>query len=373
MASVRKRTLPSGETRWQVDYKDQAGKRRSKQFETKKEAVGFETQVRAAIANGTYIHAADSITVEEACRQYLEHLTVRRDTGQEMERATYRNYEGAIRLHILEPEIGIGGMKLAELKAKHVNAFRDRLLAGGRSVTRTRRILIILGFVLKHARSNELIFTNPLEGVEVKRQSRASGAMTKEAARSLKENVKRLIDAAEGDEFRTYLIVAALAGLRASEQRGLRWENVDLEAGYIRVRERADIFNAMGETKSEAGNRDVPIGPLIVNTLKRWKLQCRKSDLNLVFPTKAGGIIAHTNVHSRWFKPLCRKLGIKMRWHDLRHFAVSAWIDQGFSVKAVMEFAGHKDYRQTMERYGKLFPSEDHHKAMAAMEKRLLG
>lgn len=62
-----------------------------------------------------------------------------------------------------------------------------------------------------------------------------------------------------------------------------------------------------------------------------------------------------------------------MRWYDLRHFAVSAWIDQGFSVKAVMEFAGHADYKQTMERYGKLFPSEEHHKAMAAMEKRRLG
>ncbi|HEY0838000.1 MAG TPA: site-specific integrase [Azospirillum sp.] len=372
MASVRKRTLPSGEVRWQVDYKDQSGKRRSKQFRTKKEATEHETKVRAEIAQGTYIHAADSITVKEACRQYLEHLAVRRDTGQEMERATYRSYESCIRCHILDAEVGLGAVKLAQLRSKNAKDFRDRLLSAGRSVPMTRRILATLGFVLAHARGNELIFTDPTDGVTVHRQGRASAAISKEAARQLRGNVKKLLDAAD-DEFRPYLVVAALAGLRASEQRGLRWANVDLEKGYIRVRERADIFNEIGEPKSEAGNRDIPIGPFVVNALKQWKLRCPRSELGLVFPARKGNVRTQTDVHRLWFKPLCATLGIAMRWHDLRHFAVSAWIDQGFSVKAVMEFAGHKDYRMTMERYSKLFPSEDHHKALADMEKRLFG
>jgi hypothetical protein len=38
---------------------------------------------------------------------------------------------------------------------------------------------------------------------------------------------------------------------------------------------------------------------------------------------------------------LCEKLGITLRWHDMRHFAVSLWIEQGFSIKEVMTFAGH--------------------------------
>ena len=373
MPSVRKRVLPSGETRWLVDFKDGNGKRRAKQFETKKAAVAFETEVRGQLAAGTYIHAADSVTVATACDQYLKHIAVRRDTGQEMEPATYRDYDGKIRLHVLDPAVGIGDVKLAALKVKTVSAFCDRLLANGRSVAQTRRVLAVLGFVLKHARANELLFTDPLEGVRIHKQNRSDVGLQKEAARQLQANVKRLLDAAEGDEFRAYLIVAALAGLRASEQRGLTWEHVDLEAGYIRVRQRADIFNTMGETKSKAGNRDVPVGPMVVNTLRRWKLRCPKSELGLVFPNHKGGIRTQVDVLRLWFKPLCKKLGITMRWHDLRHHAVSAWINQGFSVKAVMEFAGHADYRQTMSRYGKLFPSEDHRRAMAEMERRLLG
>lgn len=372
MASVRKRTLPSGKAVWQVDYKDQGGKRRSRQFKTKKEATDFETKARAEVAAGTHVHASDSVTVEEACRQYLAHLKVRRDTKQAMEPATYVVYESCIRLHILDPEMGMTPVKLANLRTKAVTDFRDRLLSSGRSVAMTKRIVATLGFMLKFARTNDLIFTDPVEGVVVRRQSRSGSAISLEAAQQLRANVKKLIDAAD-DNFRPYLVVAALAGLRASEQRGLRWENVDFTRGIIRVRERADIYNEIGDPKSEAGTRDVPIGPMVVNTLKAWKLRCPKSESGLVFPTRNGTVRAQTHVHSLWFKPLCAKLKIKMRWHDLRHFAVSAWIDQGFSIKAVMTFAGHKDYRMTMERYGKLFPSEDHQKALADMERRLLG
>ena len=59
--SVRKRVLPSGEVRWQVDYRDKQGKegkRRSRQFRTQKEAKDYETTVRGEIKAG--VHVADS-------------------------------------------------------------------------------------------------------------------------------------------------------------------------------------------------------------------------------------------------------------------------------------------------------------------------
>ena len=70
---------------------------------------------------------------------------------------------------------------------------------------------------------------------------------------------------------------------------------------------------------------------------------------------------------------LLEKVEVTMRWHDLRHFAVSLWIEQGFSIKEVMTFAGHSSIQMTMERYGHLFPSPDHQKAMAMVEAKLLG
>jgi integrase len=69
----------------------------------------------------------------------------------------------------------------------------------------------------------------------------------------------------------------------------------------------------------------------------------------------------------------CDELKIKLRWHDIRDFAVSLWIEQGFSIKEVMTFAGHASVQMTMERYGHLFPTPDHQNAMAQVEQLVFG
>ena len=113
-------------------------------------------------------------------------------------------------------------------------------------------------------------------------------------------------------------------------------------------------------------------GRMVLNALRRWKLRCPKNAFDLVFPAPQGRILQHTRTLDR-FRKLQEKVEVTMRWHDLRHFAVSLWIEQGFSIKEVMTFAGHSSIQMTMERYGHLFPSPDHQKAMAMVEAKLLG
>ena len=115
------------------------------------------------------------------------------------------------------------------------------------------------------------------------------------------------------------------------------------------------------------------MGPVVGRSLRQWRLACPRSEAGLVFPTKRGTVQSHSNVLKRHFKPLCHKVGVDIRWHDLRHFAVSLWIEQGFSIKEVMTFAGHSSVQMTMDRYGHLFPSADHQRGVAEVEKRLLG
>jgi len=368
MASIRKRYLPSGKTAWLVDFKDANGKRRARQFARKRDADAFLVRTRAQIAGGLYVHEANQVTVAEVIQQWLGHCAARMAAGRQMERATWQDYEAKSRLHILDREVGLGAIKLSRLTRKIINDFRDQLLESGRSEATTRKVLTCLGQALKHAQENGLIATNPAEGVRVLRASRLDHrGMVPD-----KEDVRRLINEA-GDDFRPLLATTALCGLRASESRGLTWANVDFENGQIHVRQRADAFNELGEPKSAAGVRSVPMGPFVANLLKRWRLACPRSSLDLVFPNRKGGVRTHTTVLKRHFKPLCRKLGIHMRWHDLRHFAVSLWIEQGFSIKEVMTFAGHSSVQMTMERYGHLFPSPNHQRGMAEIESRLLG
>jgi integrase len=70
------------------------------------------------------------------------------------------------------------------------------------------------------------------------------------------------------------VVTAIFAGLRASELRGLRWQDVDFTVKAIEVRQRADRFNKIGPFKSAAAAREIPMGPYLANTLREWKLVC---------------------------------------------------------------------------------------------------
>jgi integrase len=98
----------------------------------------------------------------------------------------------------------------------------------------------------------------------------------------------------------------------------------------------------------------------------------------LVFPNKRGWYTGHDNMVKRRFQPLFDLLAERHRqdpqahpeaparfnWHALRHFAISCWIEADLKPKTVQTFAGHSSLQVTMDRYGHLFKSDDHRKAM---------
>ena len=113
----------------------------------------------------------------------------------------------------------------------------------------------------------------------------------------------------------------------------------------------------------------------MVRVLKEWRLRSRFSlPDDLVFPSRRGGFESHDNMVKRHFLPTCKRAGATgVNWHALRHFAISCWIEQGLSPKTVQTFAGHSSLQVTMDRYGHLFPSDDHKAAMDAIAAGLFG
>jgi integrase len=71
-----------------------------------------------------------------------------------------------------------------------------------------------------------------------------------------------MIATAQG-RWRPLVVTAIFTGLRASELRGLRWDDVDLDKAELTVRQRADRWGSIGSPKSDAGKRDVPLAPII--------------------------------------------------------------------------------------------------------------
>lgn len=113
--------------------------------------------------------------------------------------------------------------------------------------------------------------------------------------------------------WRPLIVMAIFTGLRASELRGLRWRDVLFDSWEILVRQRADCFNVIGRPKSAAGERSVPMTPLVLNTLKEWRVACPKSAGDLVFPNGAGNVESLTNIRRRGLIPAMTAAGVSVR------------------------------------------------------------
>jgi integrase len=404
--SVRKRawTTSKGEHKeaWVVDYVDQGGKRRLKTFAKKKAADNFEATANVEIRAG--IHTADSAskTIAEAGRLWLE-------TGDKagLERSTLAAYRQHLKLHI-EPYLG--NVKLSQLSAPMVREFEDKLARGDmpdgaefqpRTRAMVRKVRVSLSSLLGDAQERGLVSRNVVRdlrrtrarGVERKGERRQKGKLKVGVDIPAREEIKGIVEAAKG-RWRPILLTAIFTGLRASELRGLRWSDVDLDRRELHVRQRADRYSAIGKPKSESGERTVPLTPIVVNTLREWKLACPKSEAGLVFPSTGGLVEHHKNIVERGLVPTLISAGVTVEdgakgdkvkrakytgLHALRHFYAS-WcinrrVDGGLELpaKVVQERLGHSSIMMTMDVYGHLFPRGDDAEELAEAERSLLG
>jgi integrase len=386
VASVRKRTWKTrtGEdkTAWVVDHTDSRGERQRKHFSNKKAADAFRISIEGQMQMGTYRPNAAKVSVREVCEGFLEHCAARHRRDERMTRKMLAVYTGHVHNHILNADHGLGGRNLSQLTARSIGEFRDRLRGVGVSVPTTRKILATLHAALAYATSQDLVAVNVAHGIKVI-GTRSEGS--KRIAPPSKEHMRALLEAADED-FRLTLLFAATTGVRAGEQWAVRWRDADLDNRQLHINRRVDVYGEEGAPKSAAGVRTVPISDRLAAMLKAWKLKSKfKKPDDLIFPNSAGRHIGHDNVVKRRFLPLFEILRAAhnsdpmnfppppppFNWHGLRHFAISTWIEAGITPKTVQTFAGHASLQITMDRYGHLFPSEDHNRAMDQIAKGL--
>jgi integrase len=348
-----------------------------KTFRLKRDAQKWLDQVQVDVRAGTHTALNDSITVAQACEQWIAYVK-----GEGRERSTIDHYTQHARIHIIPR---IGHLKLASLTAPRIETFRDDLL-GRISRPLAKKVLVSLKSLLRDAQRRGQVAQNVAAGCKIVMANRDAQKLKAGVDIPLPGEVKQIIDGCATEQARATAMVAALAGLRASELRGLRWTDLDLKSSraVVVVRQRADRYNVIGIPKSEASARVIPIGPMLVNTLRQWKWQCPKSDLDLVFPNPHGRVEHHKNMSRAVVERPCVKAGLvdadgKPRYglHSLRHYYASWCInrrsDGGLELplKVVSYRLGHSGIQITADRYGHLFPNGDDGKELAAGERAM--
>ena len=227
------------------------GRRIKKSFPTLAEAKAWRAETQSAIRRGT-MRAPGQLTLREVAEAWLSGAregSIRNRSGDRYKPSVIRTYEISLRLRVL-PELG--GRKLSEIRRADLQDFADRLLAAGTDASTIRNTLMPLRAILRRAVARGDIAVNPTSGLEL-----PAVRGRRDRIASPEESSKLVGALPERD--RALWATALYGGLRRGELQALRWDDVELAKGVIRIKRAWDVREGEIEPKSHAGRRNVPI------------------------------------------------------------------------------------------------------------------
>jgi integrase len=185
-----------------------------------------------------------------------------------------------------------------------------------------------------------------------------------------REQTKALLEETSGDQLKALYVLAIHTGMREGELLGLKWEDVDLESGVLRLRHglvREGGKTILGDLKTPKSRRGIRLTRAAAEALsshleRQLEEMERMGSLyqpgGLVFATKTGTLINPSNLRNRSFKPLLKRAGLpNICFHDLRHTCATLLLSQGTHPKLVQELLGHATIAMTLDTYSHFLPS----------------
>ncbi len=306
-----------------------------------KDSKDVASRLAKAIADRDSGYAFDSqnLTVSEFMSRWLTSIKGTIRDG------SWKQYEMVNRVHI-EPVLG--HVKLERLTTLQVQAFYHKKLESGVSPRRTLYIHATLHKALNQAVVWSLVPRNVTDGVEKPRHS----------GRAIEpfggDQVKMLLKAVEGDRLEALYVLAVTTGMRQGELLGLKWEDVDLDDGVLRVN-RTIFGGIVSPPKTRSGRRSIRLSKAALASLSRHKANSNGSEW--VFCTKSGKPIDCSNLTKQSWKPLLKKANLPYRrFHDLRHTCATLLLKKSVHPKIVQSLMGHASISITLDTYSHVLP-----------------
>jgi integrase len=331
--------------------------------DTLKEAKAAYSRITSQRADGTFI-APSTRTVSE----WLDEFLTRK--ARDVEPTTIRSYA----LLFVHAHSGLGQVRLQDLHEDQVQDWVDGLVAHGRRrggkpgsglmVSTVQAILDKFREALARAVGRKLVATNAAEYVRV---SLADKKADKRAHHPVQPwavpEVQQFISGLTGDRLHAPLLLS-LMGLRPAEVCGMRWTDIDLVTATL---ETANTRTMIGnktvlekDTKTEAGERLLPLPSKVAEVLKTFRTQQMKerlavgeayADTGYVVVDELGMPLNTRQLREHAYR-LMRDLGLRrVRLYDARHSCLSYLAVNGVPDVVLARWAGHTNAAFTKRKY----------------------
>lgn len=335
----RTRTARYGKgLRWQVEWVDGAGAKRKRSFEHKALAEDFLTELRHEQKRGIYRAPVRDLSVGA---MYAAWMAAR----PEAPATTVAANTAALRL--FSPIAELDPAKVTRRQIQDVvNQLSDRY-----APNTVRGAYGKLGSAFRWALVEGLIHVNPCAGVRI------PAAPHKVIEPLAVTTVQEIAQTMRVPAVRAMVLFAAATGLRASELRAVRWE--DIRDGQLFVHQQlAAKGTGFVPLKTPASRRRLTVGAGALAMLQELRAEHGAGERGEVFHHDGAPYAARSM--SRAWELMRARSGLEVSgWHQLRHFHASQLIAAGFSPVAVARRLGHKNAIETLETYAHMWPADD--------------
>ena len=327
--------------RWEGRYKcgyGENGKARyrsvyGKTYQAVKEALAKQKhQVIMTVPSG-------KSTVGELIDEWLQAVRLK------VKPSTYACYSMKVSKHILPI---FGGLLYEKLTVSSIHEFIQTKINDGLSAKYVGDIIVVFKSMARYI-TKVHGYANPLENVIMpKKEEPKKRLLSKEEQGRLCRYVLRNPDSTNIASMLSYY-----AGLRIGEVCGLKWCDVDLGKGVLRVErtvqrvyENESTRVLIGSPKSKSSVRTIPLPTFLIEVLRQYK------DNDAVFVLSGSEKPVEPRTLQNRFKSLLKKVNLpSVNFHSLRHMFASNCIELGFDVKTLSEILGHSTVEITLNRY----------------------
>lgn len=323
------------------------GREVSRSFGTKREARAWLESERSMLRRGDWIDPrAGEQTLTDLCWEV-------HDTKIHLRERTLELYSGLIRNQI-DPTIG--GHRIGHLSPELIQRWVTQLAHGGLGASTVRSAYNIVGHALRYAVKHQRLAQSPAIDINLP---------------ALEGSIHRYLEMSEVDElaeampgqYRPFVYIGALAGLRPGEIRALRWDQVDLAGGKLSVVASLSRRGNVAATKTKTSRRTLSMPASLTDMLRAHR---SRATGEFVVATPSGAALDKQNFsHRVWRTTVAKSVGPPMRPHDLRHTHAALLIATGAHPKTIQMRLGHRDIRTTLNVYGHLMDGLDEQAAIA--------